>query len=106
MRHRGSFQSLQQSSDGQGGFVDVWVDISTNIPVEILPISVKVKAEMNSLNVLATHYIRTRASVNVDEVGRFVWSDNGNDRYFYIDSVENIQYKDKEFFIVAEERRL
>jgi len=106
-RHYVNFQSKTETPDNEGGFTEVWANISggANIPVEILPIKAERRAEMRSWNIKATHYIRSRSNIPIEEVGRVVWNDNGTDRYFYIHTLENIQERDIVQFMIAEERR-
>lgn len=103
MRHYVDFQQKTETSDGEGGFTEVWANISggTQIPCEILPISAERREEMRSWNVIATHYLRVRSNIPVEEVGRVVFGS----RYFYIHHLEDIQTRDIEQFMLAEERR-
>lgn len=103
-RHYVDFQSKVETSDGEGGFTEVWSGITgaTQIPTEILPIGAQRRAELRSYNVVATHYLKLRYNIPIDEVGRAVF----NGRYFYLHTVENLQTRDIEQFIIAEERRL
>ena len=107
-RHYVTFQSKTETSDGEGGFTEVWHDISgaVQIPVEILPIQAERRAEMRSWNVTATHYIRSRSNIPIAEVGRAVLVGSSSTRYFYLKTLEDIQTKGIEQFMIAEERRL
>lgn len=107
-RHYVDFQAKTETPDGEGGFTEVWADISgaTQIPTEILPINAERRAEMRSYNVVATHYLRVRSNIPVEEVGRAVFVTPGGTRYFYIHSIEDVQTRDIEQFLVAEERRV
>lgn len=106
-RHYVDFQAKTETSDGEGGFTEVWASITgaTQIPTEILSISAERKAEMRSWNVIATHYLNVRAYIPVAEVGRAVFSTPAGDRYFYIKTLEDIQTRGIENSMVAEERR-
>lgn len=107
-RHYVDFQSKAEVSDGEGGFTEDWVNISgaTQIPTKILPIKAERRAEMRSWNIIATHYLEIRSNIPVVEVGRAVFSTPSGDRYFYIKTLEDIQTRDIEQFMIAEERRL
>lgn len=107
MRHYVDFQSLSETPDGEGGFTKVWSNITgaTSIPVEILPIKALEKAEMRSKNIKATHYIRSRSNIPIEEIGRILFSTPGGDRYFYISTKEDIQTRDIVDFMIVEERR-
>ena len=100
-RHYVSIQNEVKTSDNEGGFVNSWVDIATTVPAEILPITATRKAEFRSFNVNATHYIRVRHFVPTAEIGRIVFGA----RYFYVHTLENIQEKSIEQFMICEERR-
>ena len=104
-RHYVNFQEKTQVSDGEGGFDASWSNITgaTNIPVEIQPIKAERRAEMRSWNIIATHYIRSRTNIPIEEIGRIYWPTE--DRYFYIKTLEDIQELDIEQFMIVEERR-
>jgi len=93
-------------SDGEGGFTEVWANIAgaTEIPTEITPIKAERRAEMRSWNIIATHYLRVRSNIPVAEVGRAVFVTPAGTRYFYIKTLEDIQTRDIEQFMIAEER--
>jgi hypothetical protein len=107
-RHYVDFQSKTETPDGEGGFTEVWTNISegTDIPTEIIPIKAERRAEMRSWNIIATHYLKIRSNIPVVEVGRAVFSTPSGDRYFYIKTLEDTQTRGIEQFIIAEERRL
>lgn len=104
MRHYVDFQQKTEVSDNEGGFTESWTNITgaTNIPCEILPIKAERQEEMRSWNVIATHYLRVRSNIPVQEVGRAVFGS----RYFYIHHLEDIQTRGIEQFMLAEERRI
>jgi hypothetical protein len=106
-KHYVTLQSKSNASDGQGGQVVTWVNVSENIPVEISPINEVRKAELASYNVIATHEIRVRAKVTTDEIGRvFLPAESGSsDRFFYVHSIADIQDRGVVKVITAEERR-
>jgi len=106
-RHYVNYQQKTEVSDGEGGHTEVWSNISgaENIPTEITPITAQRRAEMRSWNIIATHYLRARSNIPIEEVGRAVFSTPSGDRYFYIHTLEDIQTRDIEQFMVAEERR-
>lgn len=105
--HYVDFQAKTEVSDDEGGFVEVWEDIdnATQIPVEILSISTTRRAEMRSWNVVATHYINSRAPIPIEEVGRVVYVTPVKTRYFYIKTLDDIRMQGIEDSMVAEERR-
>jgi len=107
-RHYVDYQAKTEVSDGEGGFTEVWADITgaTQIPTEILPINAERRAELRSWNVIGTHYLRVRSNIPVEEVGRAVFVTPAGTRYFYIHSVEDVQTRDIVQFLIAEERRV
>ena len=106
-RHYVDFQSKTETPDGEGGFTEVWANITdaTQIPTEILPIKAERRAEMRSWNIIATHYLKARSNIPIEEVGRAVFSTPSGNRYFYIKTLEDVQTRDIEQFMIAEERR-
>ena len=106
-RHYVDFQNKTETPDGEGGFTEAWSNISgaTQIPTEILPIKAERRAEMRSWNIIATHYLKARSNIPIAEVGRAVFSTPAGNRYFYIKTLEDIQTRDIEQFMIAEERR-
>lgn len=106
-RHYIDFQAKTETPDGEGGFTEVWANITgaTQIPCEILPIKAERRAEMRSWNIIATHYLKIRSHIPAVEVGRAVFSTPGGTRYFYIKTLEDLQTRDIEQFMIAEERR-
>lgn len=106
-RHYVDFQAKTEVSDGEGGFTEVWANIAgaTQIPVEITPITAVRQAEMRSYNIIATHFIRSRSNIPIEEVGRVVFSTPAGNRFFFIHTLEDIQTRDIEQFMIAEERR-
>jgi hypothetical protein len=94
---------LGETPDGEGGFYSDYIDIAgaINVPVEVIPLKAERRAELRSWNIVATHQIRARHHIPLVEVGRMVWGD----RHFYIKTVENMQERDIEQYLLAEERR-
>ena len=107
-RHYVDYQAKTEVTDGEGGFTESWANISgaTQIPTEITPITAERQAEMRSWNVIATHYLRSRSNIPINEVGRAVFVTPAGTRFFYIKTLENIQTLDIVQFMIVEERRL
>lgn len=101
------YQNKTETPDGEGGSTEVWENIAnaTQIPTEILPISAERRAEMRSWNVIATHYLKVRSNIPVEEIGRAVFVDVSGTRYFYIKTLEDLQTRHIEQFMIVEERR-
>ena len=106
-RHYVNYQSKTEVSDGEGGFTEVWANITnaTNIPSEIILIKAERQAEMRSWDVIGTHYIRSRSDIPIAEVGRIVFPTPTGDRFFYISTLEDVQTRGIEQFMIVEERR-
>lgn len=102
-RHFVSLQYRASIPDDQGGFTYTWATITggENVPVEILPMSAQRRAEYRSYNVIATHHIRYRYGLPIDEIGRVLYGS----RVFNIHTVEDIQTRSVEYLLVAEEVR-
>lgn len=106
-RHYVDFQAKTETDDGEGGFTEVWANIvnGTQIPTEITPIKAERRAEMRSWNIIATHYLKARSNIPIAEVGRAVFVTPAGTRHFYIKTLEDLQTRDIEQFMIAEERR-
>jgi len=106
-RHYVDFQAKTEVSDGEGGYTEVWADITnaTQIPTEITPIKAERRAEMRSWNIIATHYLHARSNIPIEEVGRAIFVTPAGTRYFYIKTLEDVQTRDIVQFMIAEERR-
>lgn len=75
-KHIITIQYRTQVSDGEGGFVITWVD-RPNIWAEICPITASQKFEFESINVHATHRIKTLGNLTYQSNTKYVndiWS--------------------------------
>ena len=77
-------QETTDTDDDQGGFDESWAD-ATSCWAEIRPFGAKQVAEYRSLNVHASHRIKVRASVPVEEENRILYGS----RVFEILTIEN-----------------
>lgn len=96
-------QEKVNTDDGEGGHTEAWANIAngTNIPMSILSINAKIKAELRTYNVKATHYIKIRSNVPITELSRIKY---GN-RIFEKLTVEDVAERGVEQFITAVETR-
>jgi SPP1 family predicted phage head-tail adaptor len=97
-RHYIIIQTITQTSDGEGGFTDTWTDSST-ISAAIYPIKAEQQFKYKSLNVEATHYVKIRGDLVITEKNRIKF----RARFFEILTVENIQERGIEKFLVCKE---
>ena len=84
LNKRITIQATTETPDGRGGFTEAWSDIGT-CWADIRPLFAKQIFEYRSLNVHATHQIKVRASVDVDEDNRILYGT----RIFEILTIEN-----------------
>jgi SPP1 family predicted phage head-tail adaptor len=93
LNKRVQIQTVQSVSDGEGGFTDTWTPIKNQDETiklfwaGIQPIKATQQAEYKSINVDATHLIKLRGAVAVNEKDRIVYGT----RIFEILTIENIQ---------------
>jgi len=80
-------QTLTRTADGEGGFTQTWTT-GDMIPAAISPIQARQQFENKSVGVDATHLIKIRGLISVDEkTDRFLFGT----RIFEIVAIENIQ---------------
>jgi hypothetical protein len=65
-KHRIVFQQKTKTSDGEGGFNESWTDFLYRW-AEILPIRALQKFTFESVNVEATHYVKTRGYLSLPD---------------------------------------
>jgi len=80
-------QTLARTADGEGGFTQKWTT-GDMIPAAISPIQARQQFENKSVGVDATHLIKIRGLIDVDEKNnRFLYGS----RTFEILTIEDIQ---------------
>jgi head-tail adaptor len=85
MRHYVEIQSATRASDAEGGVSNTWATSSYTF-ASIDPIQARQQYLYNSVNVDATHLIKMRGGVTIDEKNRIKW----NIRIFEILTIEDI----------------
>lgn len=101
LRHRITVQSETRTDDGEGGYAAAWVDVAGDVPASVDPIQARQQFQNRSVGVDATHVIKTRADVTVEEGYRIAWGS----RTFEVLTVENINEIGEMLYIVTKERR-
>jgi SPP1 family predicted phage head-tail adaptor len=86
LKKRVQIQTKASVSDGEGGFTDTYTTSAT-VWAGISPIRATQQAEYKSINVDATHLVKLRGAVYVNELDRIVYGA----RIFEILTIENIQ---------------
>jgi SPP1 family predicted phage head-tail adaptor len=100
-----SIQERTYTKDKQGGRAETWSDVSglESVGASIMPISSMRKEEFRTFNVDATHEIMLRGEITVVEANnRVKWGE----RVFEIKTVEDIQEKGTQLFLLCLERRV
>ena len=96
-------QEVSSIRDSGGGRVETWSDVNgySSVPAAIWPISSKRTAEMRSFNVRATHTIVFRGDITINVKNRIKFGT----RIFDIHTADDIQTRDEEIIVNAEEKR-
>lgn len=102
-RHYVKIEELQNVSDGEGGFTEVWATVAgyANVPAGVWPIYALQKIQFRSVNSEATHYFIFRGDINITEAGNRIVFDA---RTFEILSIENIQERGIRKQVTCKER--
>ena len=108
LKHEISIQEKTSTSDGLGGFTDVWSDIY-NCRASIWSLSANERLDTMKLEVVVDHRIRIRhprTIVTITEKHRVKWHDHmtGTDKYFYIVSIINPDKSNKMLELIAREQ--
>lgn len=86
MIHKIFFQSYQPSEDGEGGFVDAWVDVKVTW-ASINPIRAHQRTMYKSISTDTTHIVEIRGNVPCNDTQQIRYGE----RVFEILTVEDIQ---------------
>ena len=79
-------QRVVRRDDGEGGQSKEWVDVQ-RVSAAVLPIRAHQRLEYKTINVDATHLIKIRGRLSLNEKNRFRF----NDRIFEILTIEDLQ---------------
>lgn len=99
--HQVYIQSKTGADDNHGGVVETWVDSVGPVWASVDPIRANKVFEYRSSNVHATHLIGMSARINVNETNRIRFGT----RFFEITAVENLQERNVDLVITANEVR-
>jgi SPP1 family predicted phage head-tail adaptor len=102
LNKRVTIEEVAGTTDGEGGFTESWSTATANVPASVEPIRAVQQFKNKSVGVDATHFIKTRGDVDIDEeINRIKWGS----RVFEILAVEDIQEDGILHFITCKERR-
>jgi SPP1 family predicted phage head-tail adaptor len=85
-RHRVSIQSEVKTADGEGGFTYAWATLST-VWAAVNPLKAAQQFDFRSVGVDATHLIKVRGTVQLQEKNRILF----NGRTFEVLTAEDLQ---------------
>lgn len=100
LRHRVTIQNVTKVSDNEGGFTSSWADANT-IWAAIKSMRAKQIGEYRSINVEATHLIKVRGGIDIEENQRIIFGI----RIFEVLTVENEKEQNVTKWIVCKEKR-
>lgn len=102
-RHLGSIWQRAYDDDGQGGTREVWSVAYPQVWLSITPLNTKRKEEYRTFDVDASHEIKVRGEVSIEESNNEI---RYNDRVFEVKWIENVQERNIEQIVACLERRL
>lgn len=73
MRERVSLQEEQQTPDGAGGYSVAWVDVHSNIPARVRPLSTREQLQAAQMEAQVDYEVTIRSRSNVRADQRLVW---------------------------------
>lgn len=100
LNHRIALQKVTKTKDEEGNFNDVWATVQT-CWARVKPMSSKQKTEYKSVEVEATHLIKVRGSITVEESYQVLFKE----REFEILTVDDEKEMGIAKWIVTKERR-
>ena len=100
LNKRITIQQNVETDNGRGGFTESWEDVGTYW-AEIKPLFAKQIFEYRSLNVHATHQIKVRANVIIDEDDQIIYGS----RTFEVLTVENESESEVVKWVICKETR-
>jgi len=103
-----AIQSHVRVKDGEGGFTKDWSTITgfEEVPVAIWPVGAKRVGEYRTVNVNASHEILMRGEIDIviESNHRFYFPEEN--KYYEIETDENIQSKGEQKLFLCLERRV
>lgn len=100
LRHYITIQTASGPLDGEGGETVSWVD-TKDCFAAVLPIQAKQQFNLKSIDVDATHFVKVRGYIDIQEKQRVKFGS----RFLEVLTVENIQELDVMKFCVCKEMR-
>lgn len=99
LKHQITIQQPTRTSDGMGGFTQVWNTFAT-VRAAVEPLRGKEQFEHQQIQSSITHRIRIRYRSGITPKMRIQFEGT---RYFHIHSVINIEERDREMQLMCEE---
>lgn len=101
LRHFVYIQTLARTADGEGGFTQIWTT-GDMIAAAIFPIQARQQFINKSVGVDATHLIKIRGQISLNEkTNRFLWGE----RTFEILTIEDMQERGIVKVVTCKEKR-
>lgn len=99
LRHRITFQSVAQVTDGMGGFTSTWGDVAT-VWAKVEPVNASERLISEKLETQRSHKVKIRYRTDITTDMRFIfkgrtfqvkgfYSPDERDSYTFIDAEEN-----------------
>lgn len=103
LKHPITFQSPTETRDAAGGVAKAWTD-EYNDRARISPVRGREYFMADKVRADVTHMIVIRSRPDKPlPTYRIKWTDNGTDRYFQIDSIVDVEERDRETQIYCKE---
>ena len=94
LRHPVTIQSATETRDAAGGVTKTWADVSDRW-AEVKPISGREYLNADRVRADITHVIVIRNYSGLTSKHRIKFTDNGSTRYFNIESVRDMEERDR-----------
>ena len=102
LRHRLTFQTATETRDAQGGVTKTWVDTVT-VWGDVAPIRAREYLNADQIRADITHQVIIRQYPGLTTKQRMKWTDDGTDRYFHIESIIDMEERDRKLQIFCKE---
>jgi len=103
-RHYLTIQSKTSVPDGEGGYTETWID-GVSIFAAVYPIRAQQQFNLRSVNVDATHFVKIEGEIVAAEKDRIKFISGSVTRYFEILTIEDIQERGIDKWVMCKERR-
>jgi len=89
LNKRATIQRLTRTSDGAGGFTEVWSNLYENIPCRVQPKSGLEQAKYSALKTVVTHVLYCNGNWNIIEADRVVF-ENKNFNVVFVKNPDHL----------------